>query len=131
AGASPPVRTANLEGSPRVSSAGKPRSARTQFSLGRRLSLSPRPTRLGHIVDSDRYEFALSEEAVVYGAPCRSQAGSDDLALRLPRRGPGDQRIRIGLVHGRTFDIAGHHTNFPIALDDAQQQGLSYLASGD
>jgi len=84
-----------------------------------------------HVVDRDNYEFPLSEEAVLYGTPCRSQAGADDLASRLPRREPGDQRIRIGLVHGQTFDVAGHQTNFPIALDAAQQRGLNYLAIGD
>jgi DNA repair exonuclease SbcCD nuclease subunit len=84
-----------------------------------------------HVVDRDNYEFPLSEEAVLYGTPCRSQAGADDLASRLPRREPGDRRIRIGLVHGQTFDIAGHQTNFPIAADAAEQRGLSYLAIGD
>ena len=84
-----------------------------------------------HVVDRDNYEFPLSEDAVLYGTPCRSQAGADDLAMRLPRRQPGDQRIRIGLVHGQTFDIAGHQTNFPIAPDAAQQRGMSYLAVGD
>lgn len=84
-----------------------------------------------HVVDRDNYEFALSEEAVLYGTPCRSQAGADDPALRLPRREAGDRRIRIGLVHGQTFDIAGHQTNFPISLDAAEQRGLSYLAIGD
>jgi DNA repair exonuclease SbcCD nuclease subunit len=84
-----------------------------------------------HVVDRDNYEFALSEEAILYSAPCRSQAGAVDLALQLPQREPGDQRIRIGLVHGQTFDIPGHQTNFPIALDAAEQRGLSYLAIGD
>jgi DNA repair exonuclease SbcCD nuclease subunit len=84
-----------------------------------------------HVVDRDNYEFPLSEEAVLYAEPCRSQAGSDDLASRLPLRSPGDRRIRIGLVHGQTFDIAGHQTNFPIASDAAQQRGLNYLAIGD
>jgi DNA repair exonuclease SbcCD nuclease subunit len=84
-----------------------------------------------HVVDRDNYEFTLSEEAVLYAAPCRSQAGADDLASRLPLRQPGDQRIRIGLVHGQTFDLAGHQTNFPIALDAAAQRGLNYLAIGD
>ncbi len=84
-----------------------------------------------HVVDRDAYEFPLSEEAVLYAEPCRSQAGSEDLASRLPLRSPGDQRIRIGLVHGQTFDIAGHQTNFPIAADAAQQRGLNYLAIGD
>jgi DNA repair exonuclease SbcCD nuclease subunit len=84
-----------------------------------------------HVVDRDNYEFQISDEAVLYAAPCRSQAGSDDLALRLPSRAPGDERIRIGLVHGQTFDIPGYQTNFPIALDAAQQRGLTYLAIGD
>src|SRR5712692_8646095 len=84
-----------------------------------------------HVVDRDNYEFHISDEAVLYAAPCRSQAGSDDLASRLPLRSADDERIRIGLVHGQTFDIAGHQTNFPIALDAAKQRGLTYLAIGD
>jgi DNA repair exonuclease SbcCD nuclease subunit len=84
-----------------------------------------------HVVDRDNYEFQLSEEAVLYAEPCRSQAGSDDLASRLPLRSPEDQRIRIGLAHGQTFDLAGHQTNFPIASDAAQRRGLNYLAIGD
>jgi DNA repair exonuclease SbcCD nuclease subunit len=84
-----------------------------------------------HVVDRDNYEFELSDEAVLYATPCRSQAGADDLALRLPGRRTGDQRIRIGMVHGQTFDIPGHQTNFPIAEEAAQQRGLNYLAVGD
>lgn len=84
-----------------------------------------------HVVDRDNYEFPLSEDAVLYAEPCRSQAGADDLASRLPARSPGDERIRIGLAHGQTFDIPGHQTNFPIAADAAQQRGLNYLAIGD
>jgi DNA repair exonuclease SbcCD nuclease subunit len=84
-----------------------------------------------HVIDRDNYEFPLSEEAVLYAAPCRSQAGADDLALRLPARQAGDQRIRIGMVHGQTFDLAGHQTNFPIASDAAERRGLNYLAIGD
>jgi len=30
-----------------------------------------------HVVDRDNYEFELSEEAVLYATPCRSQAGAD------------------------------------------------------
>lgn len=84
-----------------------------------------------HVIDRDDFEYALSDEAVLYGAPCRSKAGSDDLALRLPARQAGDRRIRIGLVHGQTFDIRGHQTNFPIAADAARERGLNYLALGD
>lgn len=84
-----------------------------------------------HVVDRDDYAFDISDEAVLYGTPCRSQAGADDLASRLPERKPSDQRIRIGLVHGQTFDISGHQTNFPIALEAAQRRGFNYLAIGD
>lgn len=84
-----------------------------------------------HVVDRDDYECALSPEATLYAAPCRSQAGSKDLALSLPSRAAGDERIRIGLVHGSTFDMKDRQTNFPIAQDAAVQRGLDYLAIGD
>jgi DNA repair exonuclease SbcCD nuclease subunit len=84
-----------------------------------------------HVVDRDGFEFPLSEEAVLYAAPCRSRAGAADPTASIPRREPGDNRIRIGMVHGQTFDIPGHEVNFPIAADAAQQRGLNYLALGD
>jgi DNA repair exonuclease SbcCD nuclease subunit len=43
----------------------------------------------------------------------------------------GDQRVRVGLIHGSTFDLAGYQTNFPIARDAPQRRGLDYLAVGD
>ncbi|MCG8419572.1 MAG: DNA repair exonuclease [Proteobacteria bacterium] len=84
-----------------------------------------------HVVDRAGFEYPLSAEAVVYAEPCQSAAGQDDLALALPDREPGDERIRIGLVHGQTTDIPGHQSNFPIARDAAQRRGLDYLAIGD
>jgi DNA repair exonuclease SbcCD nuclease subunit len=51
--------------------------------------------------------------------------------MALPARAPGDTRLRIGCVHGSTFDIPGCQTNFPIRLDAAAQRGLDYLAVGD
>jgi DNA repair exonuclease SbcCD nuclease subunit len=84
-----------------------------------------------HVVDGDPYEYQLTPDAVLYAAPCQSQAGQRDLALSLPARSDGDERIRIGLVHGSTFDIEGCQMNFPIARDAAIQRGLDYLAIGD
>jgi DNA repair exonuclease SbcCD nuclease subunit len=84
-----------------------------------------------HVVDSDHFELALSPDAVLLAAPCRSMAGAEDLALSLPRRAEGDTRIRVGLVHGSTFDIEGYQTSFPIARDAPKQRGLDYLAVGD
>jgi DNA repair exonuclease SbcCD nuclease subunit len=84
-----------------------------------------------HVVDRDDFSFELSEDAVLYAAPCRSAAGQKDLALSLPDREPGDARIRIGMVHGSTFDIDNFTLNFPIARDAAVQRGLDYLAIGD
>lgn len=83
------------------------------------------------VVDRRGFSHALSEEAILYANPCTSQAGQEDLALALPAREPGDRRIRIGLVHGSTFDLPGHETNFPIARDAAHRRGLDYLAIGD
>lgn len=84
-----------------------------------------------HVVDRDDYTFELSPEAVLYAACCRSKAGEKDLALSLPGREPGDERLRIGMVHGQTFDMAGYQTSFPIAADAAERRGLDYLAIGD
>lgn len=83
------------------------------------------------VVDTDDYALELGTDAVVYAMPCRSRAGDRDLALALPSREAGDERIRIGLVHGQTFDIEGHETNFPIASNAGEQRGMNYLALGD
>ena len=84
-----------------------------------------------HVVDSDAFELPLGPDAVLYGAPCRSTAGAEELSLFLPPRGEGDRRIRVGLVHGSTFDLPGYQTSFPIARDATAQRGLDYLAVGD
>ena len=51
--------------------------------------------------------------------------------MALPAREPGDARLRIGCVHGCTFDMDGYQTNFPICRDAGVQRGLDYLAIGD
>jgi len=84
-----------------------------------------------HVVDEDDFSSEIGSGVVLYATPCRSQAGEKDLALSLPERQPGDERLRIGMVHGQTFDIEGHQTNFPIAADAAERRGLDYLAVGD
>ncbi len=84
-----------------------------------------------HVVDRDDFEYEFNSDAVLCARPCRSQAGEQDLALALPSRASGDKRIRVGLVHGQTFDINGCQTNFPIAKDAAERQGFDYLAIGD
>ncbi|HWO14890.1 MAG TPA: metallophosphoesterase [Polyangiaceae bacterium] len=83
------------------------------------------------VVDRDDFSFELPGGAMLYAAPCRSRSESRDLALSLPSRAPGDERIRIGLVHGQTFDLPGCQTNFPIAEHAAEARGLDYLAIGD
>lgn len=84
-----------------------------------------------HVVDRAQFELALGPDAVLYAAPCQSRASDDELALSLPPREAGDTRIRVGLVHGSTFDLPGYRTNFPIATDAPAQRGLDYLAVGD
>ena len=63
--------------------------------------------------------------------PVQVEGGENDLAMALPAREPGDTRMRIGCVHGCTFDIDGYQTNFPICRDAGVQRGLDYLAIGD
>lgn len=84
-----------------------------------------------HVVDDDSFTWKLNDVAVLHARPCRSRAGQDDPALALPAREPGDERIRIGMVHGSTFDAVDCQTNFPIAKDAAARRGFDYLAIGD
>lgn len=83
-----------------------------------------------HVIDRP-ISMPLADGVTLHAAPCTSQAGQEDLALSLPDRRPGDESIRIGLVHGTTFDLRGHETNFPISRDAAKKRGLDYLAIGD
>jgi DNA repair exonuclease SbcCD nuclease subunit len=83
------------------------------------------------VVDDDQFTARLNDTSVLHAKPCRSSAAQDDLALALPAREPGDPRIRIGMVHGSTFDYVDCQTNFPISKDAAAQRGFDYLAIGD
>ena len=84
-----------------------------------------------HVVDREGYTADLADHAVLVASPCTSQAGSADLAMRLPDREPGDERIRVGMVHGRTFHAEGYQTNFPVDPEAAKKRGFDYLALGD
>ena len=84
-----------------------------------------------HVVDRDDFELELGPGAVLYAKPCRSRAGADDPTLGLPDRIAGDERIRIGVVHGSVFDLPDSQTHFPIARDATRLRSLDYLAIGD
>jgi DNA repair exonuclease SbcCD nuclease subunit len=84
-----------------------------------------------HVVEDELLEFPLSEGAVLYAVPCRSKAGQGDPTQQIPKRLEGDERIRIGMVHGSTFDAGDWQTNFPISREAAVERGLDYLAIGD
>ena len=84
-----------------------------------------------HVIDKPNSSFALGENAVLVASPCFSHAGQEDLALALPDRDPGDERIRVGMVHGTTFQLPSFDANFPIAQDAAVRRGFDYLAVGD
>lgn len=84
-----------------------------------------------HVVDRPNTPYTLKDNAVLYASPCTSSAGQEDLALALPMRTAGDERIRIGMVHGSTFDMKNCQVNFPIDKDAAVQRGFDYLAIGD
>lgn len=83
------------------------------------------------VVDDDHFTARLNDTSVLHAKPCRSSAAQDDPALALPAREPGDPRIRIGMVHGSTFDSVDCQINFPISKDAAAQRGFDYLAIGD
>ncbi len=84
-----------------------------------------------HVVDQDDFTFKLNDAATLHARPCRSRAGQDDPAMALPARAEGDGGIRIGMVHGSTFDAIDCQTNFPIAKEAAAVRGFDYLAIGD
>lgn len=84
-----------------------------------------------HVVDRDDFSYELSGNAVLYARPCRSKAGEMDLAMALPARQVGDERLRIGCVHGCTVDVEGYQTNFPISRNAGVDRGFDYLAIGD
>jgi DNA repair exonuclease SbcCD nuclease subunit len=84
-----------------------------------------------HVVDRADFEFALPNGAMLYAVPCASKSGADDPTESIPLRAAGDERIRIGMVHGSTFDVQGFQTNFPIGADAVLARGLDYLAIGD
>jgi DNA repair exonuclease SbcCD nuclease subunit len=84
-----------------------------------------------HIVDRDDFTLELGDAAVIHAVPCRRTAGQLDMASHLPRRAPGDNRVRIAMLHGQTFGFPGLATNFPIALDTATVGGFDYVALGD
>jgi len=84
------------------------------------------------VVDETPFlEVELQDNVVLYAVPCTSKAGQRDPTEAIPRRETGDDRIRIGMVHGSTFDMPDCQTNFPIARDAAVERGLDYLAIGD
>lgn len=84
-----------------------------------------------HVVDTDDFSFPLGDHAILHAVPCRSQAGQGDLTAKLPARQPGDERIRIALLHGRTVQLPGQQTNFPLRPQAAEELGFDYLALGD
>jgi DNA repair exonuclease SbcCD nuclease subunit len=84
-----------------------------------------------HVVDRTPFEFDLGNNAILYAVPCTSAAGQNDPTEQIPKRERGDERIRIGMVHGSTFDLKDVQTYFPISRDAAIERGLDYLAIGD
>src|ERR1700680_4204971 len=49
-----------------------------------------------HVVDRDDFTYELSPDVILHARPCRSKAGENDLAMALPVRQAGDERLRIG-----------------------------------
>ena len=79
------------------------------------------------VADTPDFSYEIGDETIVYARPCTSKAGASDPLDSIPPRTPGDERIRIGLVHGQVE--WGQH--FPIDPRKTAACGLDYLAMGD
>ena len=86
---------------------------------------------LVRVVDREDFCEEVKPGLVLYGVPCLSKAGAGDPVEKIPLRTPGDATIRVGLVHGTTFDLPNCEMNFPIRAGSARARGLDYLAIGD
>lgn len=83
------------------------------------------------VVDDPACEYRLPKDAVLVASPCTRKAGQGDPSSHLPGRAAGDDRIRVGMLHGQAYEIAGVARNFPIDPEAAARRGLDYLALGD
>jgi len=83
------------------------------------------------VVDRDDFREEIKPGLVLYAVPCLSKAGAADPVEKIPARTSGDDSVRVGLVHGTTFDLANCEMNFPIRAGAARARGLDYLAIGD
>jgi DNA repair exonuclease SbcCD nuclease subunit len=83
------------------------------------------------VVEREDFREEIKPGLVLYSVPCLSKAGAGDPVEKIPMRAPGDETVRVGLVHGTTFDIATCEMNFPIRAGSARARGLDYLAIGD
>ena len=83
------------------------------------------------VVDREDFREEIKPGLLLYAVPCLSKAGAGDPVEKIPVRVPGDETVRVGLVHGTTFDLANHEMNFPIRAGGAHARGLDYLAIGD
>lgn len=84
-----------------------------------------------HVVDRDDFTLELTSDASLFAVPCRSASGDSHLVDKIPPREEGDSSIRVGMVHGQTFDVEGFSVNFPIPKNAAADRGVDYLAIGD
>lgn len=83
------------------------------------------------VVDREDFREEIKPGLVLYAVPCFSKSGAGDPVEKIPARAPGDDSVRVGLVHGTTFDRPNCEMNFPIRANGARERGLDYLAIGD
>ena len=87
--------------------------------------------RFVRVVDREDFREEIKPGLVLHAVPCLSKAGAADPVEKIPVRAPGDDSVRVGLVHGTTFDLANCEMNFPIRAGGARARGIDYLAIGD
>ena len=87
--------------------------------------------RFVRVVDREDFRDEIKPGLVLHAVPCLSKAGAGDPVEKIPARASGDNSVRVGLVHGTTFDLANCEMNFPIRAGSARARGIDYLAIGD
>ena len=87
--------------------------------------------RFVRVIDREDFREEIKPGLVLYAVPCLSKAGASDPVEKIPMRAQGDDAVRVGLVHGTTFDLATCEMDFPIRAGSARARGLDYLAIGD
>jgi len=81
-----------------------------------------------HVVDRDDFTYELSPTWFLHARPCPIEGGRKRLAMALQSANLEMKRLRIGCIHGSTFDIGWVSDELPDLPEMPRQRGFDYLA---